>query len=190
MVDEDVYDEMMNRDNWREELQKYADAHQITDYPDNFKSWVNDNADNIAAARERGTEPYFIRNNAGVIDNTLNPDANPAQPQPAQRPIADVVAQRHAARTPEDVERIQTEWNRRRLWNANEGIEQLDLFHDKTYQDLVRLLEDDIALGEHKAFEHDFAEMQRMITAARDVEFMNTERLMKTPLFKANNDAL
>lgn len=190
LVDEDVYDEMMNRDNWREELQKYADAHQITDYPDNFKSWVNDNADNIAAARERGTEPYFIRNNAGVIDNILNPDATPAKPQPAKRPIADVAAERHAARTPEDVERIQTEWNRRRLWNANEGITQLDLFHDKTYQDLVRLLEDDIALGEHKAFEHDFAEMQRMITAARDVEFMNTERLMKTPLFKANNDAL
>lgn len=82
LVDEDVYDEMMNRDNWREELQRYADEHQITDYPDNFKSWVNDNADNIAAARERGTEPYFIRNNAGVIDNILNPDATrPTQPQ-------------------------------------------------------------------------------------------------------------
>lgn len=81
LVDEDVYDEMMNRDNWREELQRYADEHQITDYPDNFKSWVNDNADNIAAARERGTEPYFIRNNAGVIDNILNPGATPAQPK-------------------------------------------------------------------------------------------------------------
>lgn len=80
LVDEDVYDEMMNRDNWREELQRYADEHQITDYPDNFKSWVSDNADNIAAARERGIELYFIRNNAVVIDNILNPDTSSPTP--------------------------------------------------------------------------------------------------------------
>lgn len=54
---------------------------RITQYPENFKQWVRDNADNIASARERGTEPYFIRNNAGVIDNILNPGANPAQPK-------------------------------------------------------------------------------------------------------------
>lgn len=92
LVDEDVYDEMMNRDNWREELQKYADAHQITDYPNNFKSWVNDNADNIAAARERGTEPYFIRNNAGVIDNILNPGVSrPAQSQALPQNAHDLI---------------------------------------------------------------------------------------------------
>ena len=55
----------------------------ITDYPDNFKEFVRDNADNINKARERGTEPYFIRNNAGVIDNILNPDTTPALPQNA-----------------------------------------------------------------------------------------------------------
>ena len=44
----------------------------ITEYPDNFKEWVTSNAENIADARDRGTEPYFIRNNAGVIDEILN----------------------------------------------------------------------------------------------------------------------
>lgn len=188
MLDPDTIAEIMSHDDWESELKKLADSRRITDYPDNFKDWVTENADNIAAARERGTEPYFIRNNAGVIDNILNPDAIPAN-VPARTP-QDIAAERHAARTSEDVERIQTEWNRRRLWNANEGIEQLDLFTDKSYQELVRLLEDDIALGEHKAFEHDFAEMKRIIIAARDVEYMNTERLMKTPLFRANNDTL
>lgn len=194
-IDEDVYDKLMDEDDWREAVRQYAEKHQITDYPDNFTSWVNDNADKINAARARGTEPYFIRNNAGVIDNILNPGAKsanvPAQPDSTlARTPQDIAAERHAARTPEDIERIQTEWNRRRLWMANDSIEQLDLFTDKTYQELVRLLEDDIALGEHKAFEHDFAEMKRMITAARDVEYMNTERMMKSSLFRANNDAL
>lgn len=67
----------------------------ITEYPDNFKEWVTSNAENIADARDRGTEPYFIRNNAGVIDEILNqqpkepiiegkaalPDTNMAAPQ-------------------------------------------------------------------------------------------------------------
>lgn len=45
----------------------------IKDCPDSFTQWVKDNADKIKAARERGTEPYFIRNNAAVIDDILNP---------------------------------------------------------------------------------------------------------------------
>lgn len=82
-IDEDVYDKLMDEDDWREAVRQYAEKHQITDYPDNFTSWVNDNADKINAARARGTEPYFIRNNAGVIDGILNPDAKSAQPTTA-----------------------------------------------------------------------------------------------------------
>lgn len=74
-LDADTMAEIMSHDNWREELKRITDAQRITDYPDNFKSWVTDNAANIEAARQRGTEPYFIRNNAGIIDDILNPDA-------------------------------------------------------------------------------------------------------------------
>lgn len=48
---------------------------RITQYPENFKQWVRDNADNIASARERGTEPYFIRNNADIINSILKVDS-------------------------------------------------------------------------------------------------------------------
>ena len=44
---------------------------QITDYPAAFKDWVRDHAEDIAASRERGTEPYFIRNNAQAIDEII-----------------------------------------------------------------------------------------------------------------------
>ena len=46
---------------------------KITSYPQNFKDWVTEHSEQIAASRDRGTEPYFIKNNAAVIDNILNP---------------------------------------------------------------------------------------------------------------------
>jgi hypothetical protein len=42
------------------------------DVPGNFKQWVKDNQDRITAARERGTEPYFLRDNAQQVDGILN----------------------------------------------------------------------------------------------------------------------
>ena len=66
---------MLRGEDWRSEMKRLAKGREIKDYPDNFKEWVAEHADDIATARERGTEPYFIRNNAKVIDNILNPEA-------------------------------------------------------------------------------------------------------------------
>lgn len=123
LIDDDVYDQLMDKDDWRGELQRYADAHRIKGYPDNFQSWVNDNADKIADARRRGTEPYFIRNNAAAIADILNP-----QKQPSPLEIAE---QRHASRTPEDVERVQKAWAQRQSSNAL--IEHLQKYGDFEY---------------------------------------------------------
>lgn len=79
---------------------------KVTDYPDNFKDWVREHAEDIADARDRGTEPYFIRNNAGVIDEILNP-------QPKELSIAEKAALRHAARTPEQEDAIRRAWEQR-----------------------------------------------------------------------------
>jgi hypothetical protein len=38
---------------------------EVKDVPDNFKQWVEDNEERIAASRERGTEPYFLRDTKG-----------------------------------------------------------------------------------------------------------------------------
>lgn len=79
---------------------------KVTEYPDNFKDWVREHAEDIADARDRGTEPYFIRNNAGVIDEILNP-------QPKELSIAEKAALRHAARTPEQEDAIRRAWEQR-----------------------------------------------------------------------------
>lgn len=79
---------------------------QITDYPAAFKDWVRDHAEDIAASRERGTEPYFIRNNAQAIDDIINP-------QPKELSILEKAKLRHDARTPEQEEAIRNAWQER-----------------------------------------------------------------------------
>ena len=46
---------------------------RITEYPAEFKKWVKAHKADIAKARSKGTEPYFIRNNADVIEGILKP---------------------------------------------------------------------------------------------------------------------
>ena len=97
----------------------YRPKGKVTEYPDNFKDWVREHAEDIADARDRGTEPYFIRNNAGVIDEILNP-------QPKELSIAEKAALRHAARTPEQEDAIRRAWaerNRLREEAAKQYIE-------------------------------------------------------------------
>lgn len=86
---------------------------RIKDYPENFKDWVRENEDNIAAARERGTEPYFIRNNAAAIDDILDPAPKKLSP-------LEIAERRHEARTPEQEEEIKLRWAERQQRIANE----------------------------------------------------------------------
>jgi len=47
-------------------------VNEVTDVPQGFKDWVAENKDRMAAAEERGTQPYFIRDNKEVVDGILN----------------------------------------------------------------------------------------------------------------------
>ncbi len=79
---------------------------RITDYPDNFKQWVSEHKEDIAQSRDRGTEPYFIRNNAIAIDEILDPSLKKLTPQ-------QIAAKRHEARTPEQEDEIRRRWKER-----------------------------------------------------------------------------
>lgn len=97
---------------------------KITSYPQNFKDWVTEHSEQIAASRDRGTEPYFIKNNTAVIDNILNP------PDEKKLTPLEIAEQRHNARTPEKVEAIKKKARTRRsvyqLLSDFEGIDSVD----------------------------------------------------------------
>lgn len=83
----------------------------ITDYPQNFNDWVTEHQGDIAAARERGTEPYFIRNNAQAVDEIINPSQK-------ELSILEKAKLRHEARTPEQAEAIKNAWEERKHKHA------------------------------------------------------------------------
>ena len=74
----------------------------ITDMPDNFKSWAIDNAERIERAKERGTLPYFIKNNKKIVERIINPPT-----------ALEIAKERHAARTPEQIQDIKRRWTLR-----------------------------------------------------------------------------
>ena len=45
-------------------------VNEVTDVPDNFKAWIAANADRIQEAEQRGTLPYFMRDNPDYITIT------------------------------------------------------------------------------------------------------------------------
>lgn len=82
----------------------------VEDVPPQFKEWEAANADRIERAMERGTLPYFLRDNSNYWGNTRA--TTPPSPVAAEQPesILDRAARRHAARTPEQEKDIRDRW--------------------------------------------------------------------------------
>lgn len=79
---------------------------RITQYPDSFKDWVHENEERILDAHDNGRDPYFVRNNFNAVQDILNPKKQ-LTPQ-------EIAEQRHAARTPEEEEKIRLAWQQRK----------------------------------------------------------------------------
>ncbi len=76
-------------------------AQQITEMPENFTKWMEENADRIENAAHK---PYFLTDNEDVINRKeLTPQ--------------EIAEQRHAMRTPEDEQTIRDAWAARREEN-------------------------------------------------------------------------
>lgn len=73
----------------------------VADVPDAFKAWCRLNAGRVERAK---SVPYFIRDNRAYYDAVFAPKA--------LSPL-EVAEQRHAQRTPEDIERIKHRWHER-----------------------------------------------------------------------------
>lgn len=81
---------------------------QISDYPQGFKDWVTKHSEQITASRVKGTEPYFVKNNAAVIDNILGQKTK-------EFTTIEKAKLRHDERTPEQIADIKERIEIRRI---------------------------------------------------------------------------
>ena len=94
------------------EYKKYSAKNAVTDFPEEFKKWVEENAPKQAGW---ATTPYFIKDN--FVDGDLSkgliyiPNAKPLT-------LLEKAAIRHEKRTPEQVQAIQKRWQERKQKHA------------------------------------------------------------------------
>lgn len=80
---------------------------KVRQLPSQFTEWLERNEERMNDARERGTLPYFIRDNEKVI---------------APATAKEIAKMRHEARTKEQVDDIQKRWNEARIRHLVEAI--------------------------------------------------------------------
>lgn len=56
---------------WEDEDKRGDDNEEITELPDNFKQWAAQNKDRIDKAEQRGTSPYFARDNRERMNRAI-----------------------------------------------------------------------------------------------------------------------
>jgi hypothetical protein len=105
----DADDERLKRG--EEPSDPHDSENAVTDMPDGWKQWMEDNAERLENAKSM---PYFIRDNFK--------DGDPSQglrwmDKPKELTVWDIAEKRHAARTPEQIQAIQDAWNARKEEN-------------------------------------------------------------------------
>ena len=106
----------------------------VEEMPEQFKSWIEDNEGRIEDARERGTLPYFIKDNEGLWTGE---GAQPHAPTPK-----DIAVARHAARTAEQIQSIKDAWKFRKetIEVSEDVLGKLDGISDIDLSDLQEAL--------------------------------------------------
>lgn len=153
-------------------------VNEVDDVPQGFKDWIRDNEERIDKAAERGTLPYFIRDNQGEVDRILHPEKEVGESKKTPQEIA---AERHAARTPNDVERIQSDWNNSRMNALRDMASRIGMDTNSDFSELMRLLEDDNALSEFKAFKVDYKLAKEMLDKVVTDETALAKAFMSDP---------
>lgn len=89
-------------------------VNEVRDMPEQFERWLQDNEDRIGRAQSM---PYFLRDNYAITrnaDGTLAFERIVSQPAaPRMKSLLEIAEERHAARTPEQVQAIKERANQR-----------------------------------------------------------------------------
>ena len=66
---------IMNEDDyWKMREGKPVESQQTTELPESFKDYVRDNQTRIQDYQSRGTEPYWVKDNAALVSRAISPN--------------------------------------------------------------------------------------------------------------------
>jgi len=117
----------------------------VGEMPDNFKQWMEDNAERLESAKSM---PYFVRDNfkdgdpsAGLrwMSGIASPD------EPRRMTALEIAEQRHAQR---DDDAIIERWQTRQVWNLMDDLNAGLL--PQASQGAIDIIKDSIALGDYE----------------------------------------
>lgn len=74
---------------------------EVSELPDEFKSWLRENKGRIDAATARGSLPYFIKDNESLVGSVF---------APKKKTLLEIAEERHAKRTKEEEDAIRERW--------------------------------------------------------------------------------
>ncbi len=145
---EDVDKMLDNIMDGKDPTEGVAMAGEVKKMPQEFGEWIQANEERMRAAKERGTLPYFIRDNEGLVAKALGGDVQWDEPS-----ILAKAAERHAARTTEQVAKIKNAWETRKqaislgesVLSDLRGISDIDLsgleqqLNSANYQEALKL---------------------------------------------------
>lgn len=148
-----------------EDMTGYTPPGAITEPPEQFKRWMADNNDRLAGAAKRGTTPYFIANNAKYTDPNWKPGkaTASADPMPAPRPKTplEIADERHAARTPGDVESIQKAWRQKLIRDIT--LESARYGDNALMNGYIKSMRDNRIIGDDAAFTSDYNNARKLL---------------------------
>ena len=77
-------------------------------------------------------------------------------PEEKQRKALEIAKERHAARSQDDIDKIQRRWNNKRIEDLYNFSDRIGSYRDNYLRDGFLLLEDDYALDEFESFKKDY----------------------------------
>ena len=109
---------------------------KITDLPQNFKDWYNDNYEKILSAQENGKLPYFIKDNFTADNNGVLQFNGKATSKSKILSPKEQAKIRHAKRTQKQIEDIKARWHKRleklyvpkQLWQGGKYLGDLEKY--------------------------------------------------------------
>lgn len=159
-------------------------AGEVTEMPQCFTDWVQENAERIETAK---STPYFIQDNRAAVKAALA-GARATAPATAtaatvKRTIEQAAAERHAKR---DEEAIQTAWNERRMEHFRAEQDRYDLTQEQRGQinDIFERLKEANFFDPRTEFNPIWEELQKMFEPIRKAQ------MSATPRMDTFNDAL